>query len=460
MMKIPINLVNETEETILELLTRQGYSLSCCGGNGICGRCKVRFLKGATLPSVADRKTFTPDELRAGYRLACLSRPKGECTVEVHFMEDKKIEVVTQNLLPAQSLDKSAGTYFLAVDLGTTTIAMQAIAENTGKVVGTYGALNPQRRFGKDVIARIQAGNAGKLSALQEAVMQALKDGISYLQKGGLSFTRIILAGNTTMIHLLMGYSVEGLGSYPFHPETLDWIETKIQNIQTFLLPGISTFVGGDIVSGIYQLGIHKAEEKTLLVDLGTNGEIVVGDKNKLLVTATAAGPAFEGGPLAGIIGSDMITLVSTMLKEKVIDETGKLEERYEKEGYPIAGIRITQKDIRNLQLAKAAIRTGIDTLLACCRISYDEIQQVYLAGGFGYYLQVEDAKRIGLLPKELIEKVKTVGNTSLGGAILLGQKEKIRKELNPILEKAENINLATLENFGEKYLEALNFSV
>lgn len=462
MMKTPINLVNDNGETILELLARQGYTLSCCGGNGICGRCKVRFLEGATLPSMADRKVFNPDELRAGYRLACLSKPKGEYTVEVHFAEDKEIEVVTQNLLPKKNADEDAdaGDYFIAVDLGTTTIAMQAIAEKTGKVVGTYGVLNPQRKFGKDVIARIQAGNAGKLSALKEAVIQALVEGITYLQKEGLSFEKMIIAGNTTMVHLLMGYSVEGLGRYPFQPETLDFIETKIQNIKTFLLPGISAFVGGDVVSGIYQLGIHKAEKKMLLVDLGTNGEIVVGDKNRLVVTATAAGPAFEGGPLAGIVGSDMITLVSTMLKDKVIDTTGKLEECYGEDGYPIEGVRITQKDIRDLQLAKAAIRTGIDALLARCQISYEEIEQVYLAGGFGYYLNVEDAKRIGLLPKELIGKVKAVGNTSLGGAILLGQKEEIKEELSPILEKAEDINLATLEDFGEKYLETLNFSV
>ena len=474
MTKPRINLFSQGTETALELLTRQGYTLSCCGGVGLCGRCQIRYIKNATLPTLADRKFFTPLQLREGYRLACKSKPVGQVEVELYFIESKE-KIVTYYHENKQQEDEyfqipennmNGIETFLATDIGTTTIAMLLVEKNSGRVLDTYRSLNPQRIFGKDIISRIQASVDGNREKLEKLIREKLEEGIEKLCKNQDIVSlkanypmEHIIAGNTTMIQLLMGYDVEQMAGYPFTPLELNLIHSQIKGIKTVILPGISAFVGGDIVAGIYYTGMFREEKPSLLIDLGTNGEIALGNKDRLLVTATAAGPAFEGGPTASIIGTDMISMAAKMLNEKIISSTGQMEDSYFETGYEADGICITQNDIRSLQMAKAAIYAGITILMEKYQVTGDMLEKVYLAGGFGYYLDAKKAQEIGLIPEQLAIKILPVGNSSLAGAIAFGRMdEKKREEIKNISIIAEEINLAREEVFMERYLGALSF--
>ncbi|MDE5866220.1 MAG: ASKHA domain-containing protein, partial [Lachnospiraceae bacterium] len=297
------------------------------------------------------------------------------------------------------------------------------------------------------------------------------------------------IAGNTTMEHLLMGLSAENLGRSPFTPAeiglqkcTLPYIENAGSELQVYITPGISAFVGGDIVAGLYHCGLldslrlEKEQDKggaILFIDLGTNGEMAITDGSRMIVTATSAGPAFEGGANASVPGSDMISVIASLLKQGIIDETGLLDEEYFEEGIdvPIQDIKgldetvihLTQKDIRDIQMAKAAVRAGIEILYE--KMGKSELAHVYLAGGFGYYLDVNSAIDVGLLPEHMRNIVTAVGNTSLAGAYEMGRdlwtgrlnEETLTQELSGP-NNIESLNLAEQDNFEVFYLSSLNF--
>jgi uncharacterized 2Fe-2S/4Fe-4S cluster protein (DUF4445 family) len=386
--------------------------------------------------------------------------------------------------------------------------------------------VNPQRVYGADVISRMRASKEGTLEQLRDIIRSSLSEGIiSAIREVGIEASQlkqIAIAGNTTMIHLLMGYSCETLGVYPFLPVNIDTITLKfkdlffqdlrlvnkynnfseegnnllqlIQELPVVILPGISTFVGGDIVAGLAVCGYHTSEEICLLIDLGTNGEIAIGNKERILVTSTAAGPAFEGGNIScgvgsipgaisrvsleadhitletigeqkpiGICGTGVIELVSELFRNGVIDETGLLIEEYFKSGYPIVeseevSIRFTQKDIRELQLAKAAVRAGIEVLLKRYGVTYQQLEKVYLAGGFGFYLDIDKAIKISLLPEEFRDKIFLSGNSSLAGAVQYASNTDFTKRVEDILAKSQEIHLSNDEDFNKLYLEYMSF--
>ncbi|MDD4112323.1 MAG: ASKHA domain-containing protein, partial [Herbinix sp.] len=327
-----------------------------------------------------------------------------------------------------------------------------------------------------------------------------LRRGFLYiLQRQGINFElikKIVISGNTTMIHLLMGYPCDGLGSYPFTPVNLGLINTftddlfDIANrIPVMILPGISVFVGADITAGLLANGIDREDKPCLFIDLGTNGEMAVGNRDKILVTSTAAGPAFEGGniscgigsvsgaichvtfekgqlsydtinaqPAVGICGTGVIELVSELLDEGIIDWTGLLMDPYFDEGYEIAGMKFIQKDIRELQMAKSAIRAGVDILVGRFGISYEQIDKVYIAGGFGYHLDIDKAINIGLLPKALVNKARAVGNTSLSGAIDALIDSDANARMNHIVSTSEEIHLSNEEDFNDLFVKYMSF--
>ena len=226
-------------------------------------------------------------------------------------------------------------------------------------------------------------------------------------------------------------------------------------------MPGISAFVGADIVAGVYALKMCSQENKnkvSLLIDLGTNGEMALGNAKKLLVSATAAGPAFEGRSISPMDGTDLIDITAELLKQGILDETGLMVEPYFEQGYQYKNNTVTQEDIRALQMAKAAICAGIRIMMREYPITPEAIDTVYLAGGFGYYLDTNSAAIIGLIPEELAGKVKAVGNTSLMGAYLYGRNADAREEVLTITELAIPVNLAEQEGFEENYLESLHF--
>lgn len=440
-----------------------------CGGRGACGKCRVRFLTDAPLPSFADRKFLTPGELRAGYRLACTARPMADCDVEICFVRAEEAKIVTvsgaekgasetveegRNTLSPSDAGKS-GRLFCSVDIGTTTVAMQLVEKETGRILDTYAFQNPQRIYGTDVLARISAAQEGKTGVLRDLLLWELEKGLKELERTGRP-ERMVLAGNTTMGHLLLGYPVESLGRAPFTPYHIGSSAFKLADIPALFLPGISAFIGADIVAGIYACGMAEREGLSLFIDLGTNGEMAVGNRDGLLCTATAAGSAFEGSVSSQVIGTDMVALAAEMLEKGIMDETGLMEEPWFTEGYVTRGIRIRQQDIRSLQMAKAAVCAGAEILLARME-AWERIERVYLAGGFGYYLDVDKAAQIGLIPDALREKCTAVGNTSLAGAIRYGMREE-KEKLEHIVRISQSLNLARQPEFESRYIDAMAF--
>ncbi len=490
---------NAEGETILESLVRGGiYIPAPCGGSGNCGKCQVRV----------DEETQVS--------LACKRRVTKDC--DVHLLQnhhESEMEVVGV-LLGEQTAqaEKNSSEYGIAIDLGTTTIAMALVDLKSGGIVDTYTTVNRQRAYGGDVISRIQASNDGKGEVLRTRICEDLLQGMKSLVQGKLEgsveragmpyqdIESVVIAGNTTMLHLLLGFSCDTLGVAPFTPIDIRQMTLEFQEVfqgeadwraKVTILPGISTYVGADIVSGIYDCEMMKGRAYSLLVDLGTNGEMVLGNSEKAFVTSTAMGPAFEGGNITwgmagvqgaisgvtieegearleiigggeaeGICGTGVLEIVAELLREELVDETGLLDDEYFEAGYPLAKaasgemIVLTQKGIREIQLAKAAIRAGVETLIETAGISYAEVETIYLAGGFGYKINREKAVALGMFAEESLEKIKAVGNTSLGGAIKYLLDENGDKTLEKIVEAAEEVDLAMNLRFQELYVECM----
>lgn len=548
---------SDTKKSLLDLLREEGrYIPAYCGGKGICGKCKVRFLKEAPEPSQKEKEILTEKERKEGWRFACTARVQGELEIEVPLSAEDHMEVETgfcsiSNLIldvdeseesistkdeaglqgrdfiknnPNEKIDKFSkdgkehqmvkfpfdyqnSEYIVAVDIGTTTIAASKIENQTKKVIETVTSINHQRLYGADVIARIEASNLGRGKELQQLIMEDIGKFRDCLKVK--DDTPVVISGNTTMQHLLQGYSCETLGRAPYTPVDISLHQYKKMTI----LPGVSTFVGADIVSGIIACGLHRSDKICILVDVGTNGEMAIGNKDRILVASTAAGSAFEGGnircgvagipgaiasitigederftnkdvqpvpetyPLIadergkmsfetignekpiGICGSGVIELTYELLKNGLIDETGLLNEAYFDSGYPLTeDIVFTVKDVREVQLAKSAIRTGIEILIHEYGVGYEEIDRLYLAGGFGKHMSLEKSIGIGLLPEELDGRITAVGNTSLSGAILFATEEEVRADFVKVAENAKEISLTENRLFPDLYMKHMYF--
>ena len=373
---------------------------------------------------------------------------------------EKEIKVLSVNgalNLNAQGFKKK----MICADIGTTTIAMVLLDEDLN-VLDSFSKVNPQGKYGADVISRIKASSGADgseaASEMKELVRDVLKEGIRKfvrsLDDPGL-FPEMYIAANTTMVYLLMGYDTAELGSAPFNASHTEDEEFELDagdvKVNCHVLPGFSAFVGSDIYAGILASDLTESVDYTLLCDLGTNGEIALGNKDKLYVTATAAGPAFEGGPLKGIWGADIVKIASYLLKEGKMDNTGLLADPYFEEGISAGNVFITQDAIRALQLAKAAMSAGIKTITESTGISYSDIKNCIIAGGFGVFLDPADAAYIKLLPSELLNVCRPGGNTALTGcaAYALGKRINI---------KAGVINLASAPGFNDLYMNSMNF--
>lgn len=459
-------------ESLLLLCEKAGISIATpCNGKGICGKCRVQFIKGAPLPQPAERRSLTPDEMREGIRLACVVRLLDNC--EVLLPEGKEPDVISGKFdigwkaeqMKAQVLQigQQNSEHFAVADIGTTTLVMEKRKKEDGSIAATYKAVNAQRIYGADVLTRMEAALNGKGEELSKLIRGQLQEGIQQLQSDGKKIDFMVIAANTTMVHLLMQYDVSGLSRAPFQPETVEEIVTEIAGVKTYIMPGISAFVGGDIVAGLYAAAfVNKRTQQNLLIDLGTNAELVLYGKEGGLCCATAAGPAFDGDAGTGFFGSDMIAVLAELLNQGIVDGTGVLDETHFVSGVevPVGNgmMHISQKQIRNLQLAKAAVRAGIEVLLQKANITLEQIDCVYLAGGFGYYLDVHAAVQIGLLPAELEKKTIACGNTALLGAavyayqIMTGEKREPELRLTPL-------NLAAEPLFEKYYVNHINLT-
>lgn len=454
----------ESGESLLLLCQKAGIPVAAnCGGKGICGKCRVRFLKGAPLPTAQERRFFSPDELRQGYRLACLSRLYTDCEIEVPKL--RKVDAVSKAPdIKWKPIDGYDGKYFITTDIGTTTLVMQKVSASDGQAIETYKAVNAQNRFGSDVISRLEASEHGHREELSHIIRDQLCQGVEKL--GGDDVLFMVIAANTTMVHLLMEYDVQGLSKAPFDAVCLDEVRTEIAGIETYIMPGYSAFVGGDIFSGILAVGSTTNNSPTLLIDLGTNAEMVLFNSDRMAATSAAAGSAFDSIADVGLFGADVVAILYRLLKEHRIDCHGTLQDEWFEQGVAIEHkkqVYITQDHIRRMQLAKAAVRCGIDYLSEAFGCALWEIGQVYVAGGFGYYLDVEAAFGVGLLPDAFRGKTFACGNTALSGARVYGYdklviKDKLFSNVSDFPKK-KIINLAMEPDFSERYISYLDFS-
>lgn len=471
-----------------------------CGGRGICGTCGVK-VEGL------------------GEVLSCQFRVSGRYHVQSTGKPAFDVVMGSWNPLEKRFFCHPS----IAIDIGTTTVAIEAVY-GMDHVVRTF--VNPQRAYGADVMSRIAADIEGYGSemrgllwerlvheielAAKEIESRSMESGLRACRqvdedeerdwesglertaeevkekRGGLGLERtadgvearssqmdskvwhVAVGGNTTMLHILLGYSCEGLGKTPFQPVSLG-LETRTYRIgerkmKIWFLPGISAYLGADLCAGIYALEINRRRELSLLLDLGTNGEMVLGSRKRLLCASAAAGPAFEGSETAlRLHASGIMSILRRMRRLGVMDGSGLLSDPYFEAGYPAgAGLRITQEEIRLIQMAKAAIRAGMEILIEEYGCSVDEIQRIYLAGGMGYYLNPEDASAIGLFPKGLEGKVRAVGNSCLSGAMRflweLENKMDPDEMLAKIAGSAEEIILANHRDFEERYIGNMDF--
>lgn len=385
--------------------------------------------------------------------------PAGIAAGKLHVLDEDA-------LLGGRRALPSVGKRLAVADIGTTTVAMLLYGTD-GSVADRFVAVNPQTAYGADVISRIRAAQERQAAEdMCRMIRGVLEQGLRRFERKLLpgEELQLVLAANTTMTYLLMGRDTAELGHAPFQARHLSAERTKIAGVDSFVFPGMSAFVGGDITAGVYACGMAQSKEITLLIDLGTNGEMVLGNRQRRIACATAAGPAFEGGASRGIWGADMVSLLATLRENGVLDETGLLAEPYFEKGIRIGNVLVTKEAVRSVQLAKGAIAAGVEILLAKYGIAAGQVDRVVLAGGFGYYLKPQAAAKIGLLREELAQRAVSGGNTVLSGGLLAGRAllggkacGELAKELEKIVLETEVLNLAVEPDFEECYIRQIN---
>lgn len=462
-----------------------------CGGHGNCGKCRI-YASGEISEMTERERTFlTDDEIKNGIRLACFTKALGEC--EIFTLSQSDTKVVT-DIGSVKSLLPVFKNYGIAVDVGTTTVAM-ALYDTSGNTVATAGDLNPQSIHGADVISRIGAALDGKAKELAELIRGKISGLTQMLcKKAKISTKEIdgaVITGNTVMLYLLTKTDTRPLSHFPFEitknfgeyaKPTDIGLDCICPEAVCYLPPVISAFIGADTVCALLTAG---REKRFLLADIGTNGEIVLFKDNKKYACSTAAGPAFEGagiemgmrakdgavdkvsivngnlfahvlgnGKAEGICGSGLVDAVACLLMTGELDETGYLED----DVYITPHVKITPADIRKLQLAKGAIRAGIETLITECGIKANELDCIYIAGGFGSFLDHDSVMTIGLLPRIEKRKIKFLGNAALGGASMLLLNKSLIDSAKALTESINTVELATSPVFTDNYMKYMMF--
>jgi uncharacterized 2Fe-2S/4Fe-4S cluster protein (DUF4445 family) len=455
-------------------------------------------------PALLDLAKDRFPEARLPESVEALRRMAAEARLPDH--PDREVTAVLYNdrfLLAVEKGDTTGRNYGLAVDLGTTTIVVEIVDLNTGAVIGTEAGMNGQARFGADVISRIAAayGDPERTgAALRTAVVDGLNQLIDALyQRTGIrqdSVYEAVIAGNTAMNHLFLGLPVDTLAVAPFYAafSILPAVPAEDTGLRinprgrVYIAPNIKSYVGGDISAGLSAIDLEHRSGNFVFIDLGTNGEIVLKKAGKMVATSTAAGPAFEGmtisrgmlalpgaiyranlkdgswvvrtiaaAPARGICGTGLIDIVALSLKHGRITPRGHILDP-DKKIMIGDGLFLDQKDIREIQLAAAAVKTGIRMLLAGRGMTVADLDGVFVAGAFGNYLNIRNATAIGLLPRIDPVKIFFVGNASLAGAraLLLNLRERIRCER--LAGRIGHVSLAMGEDFQKTFIEALNF--
>ena len=471
---------------LLAVLTENGFFIpAACGGRGSCGKCAV--------------KCRSAEEQEYKTLLSCHTSVTSNLTV---LLDANNQSGVWEVASLSSGASRKAG---MILDIGTTTLAACLIDKETGETLAKASALNPQGAFGADVISRITAFAEGKGEAMRTSVIDATNCLIAEFSRTGAQIEEVVVVGNPTMLHLFIGVDPSGIGSYPFTPA---FTESKyfsgaaigIHAPRVRLLPSISAYLGSDVSAGILACEMDKTEETQLLIDLGTNGEIVLAHEKKLFAASTAAGPALEGANMScgmggvagaidriwcesghlrfttidgasarGICGSGLIDLLALLLDEGILDETGAFSEECDSPifrlleddcFYLTPEVYLSQDDVRQFQLAKAAIAAGVEALTAHCSVKMDEITRVLLAGGLGYYMSPASAARTGLLTAPLLSKTQIVGNTALSGARLCLLSKDNQTAIDALSQQVETVELSFSPVFSQAYIENMGFNL
>lgn len=533
----------ERGKTLLAVLRENGILLSApCGGNGTCGKCRVTVSGAVSAIEAQEAHLLHEEEIEAGIRLACMCRISGDFMVSIEkaaMRIETDYRAVPYDLSPMIAKKKEgdmsefyrggilvervlgdAANLGLAVDIGTTTVAVYLCDMETGTVLATRAFRNPQAAYGADVISRIDKIMKDKkaLAEQQRLISNAVREaGVSACGEWGLSFADVraaVLCGNTVMEHIAAGIDPSSIANAPFTAPTLfgayysaaelSFLENEHSIL--YFAPCFASYVGGDIACGMIAQGLDACADNVLYIDIGTNGEIGLSTRNGLYFCSAAAGPAFEGahiecgmsgisgaidkislkdgkivfhsigsGTPLGICGSGLIDAVAVMLETGLLDETGRIVERDEAGKYAAYidedetgasiflidkehSVYLTGKDIREIQLAKAAICAGIYTLLDKAGLSLSDVSSVVLAGGFGSHIDKASACRIGLIPRELEDKITAVGNAAGAGAVAILLGGSPREAARTICDKSDYTELSGDAYFMEKYIEEMMF--
>ena len=487
--------VQVPEGTLLRDALPEGVCLPLpCGGQGRCGKCRVTAAGQLSPPSPEELRLLSREELSAGVRLACRARVLGDCVLTLPEQGESQIQLEAD--LPPFPLDPVFRRYGAAIDLGTTTLAAQ-LWDRSGRLLAQASCPNPQSPWGADVISRIQAALEGQGKALAQAARQGISRLLVELAQGaGISPQEIdqaAVTGNTAMLTLLTETDPEPLSHAPFAPSRLFGevlpaaaLGLPCSQAQVALSPCVSAFVGGDVTTALLASSLCEGPGTKLLADIGTNGEIALWHKGKLTCASTAAGPAFEGAGLSmgmegragaiahvraangqlwpqvigggkpqGLCGSGVIDALACLLELERMDETGLLEE----DPAPIAGrVSLSQRDVRMVQLAKSAVCAGLLTLLRREGVSLSQVEELVVAGGFGSYLNVKNAGRVGLLPPELVPRVRVAGNAALAGAGLLLLSRDGLERAKDLARRAQAEDLSGDPVFAQLYTDNMFF--
>ena len=441
--------------------------------------------------------------------------------IKKEYKDNKKTYIYAgEKIIGEEAGDTTEFNYGVVVDIGTTTLVATLVNINTGEELHSVSALNPQSIYAQDVLSRIKFASDEKgLSVMYSEIRKELNDMIEKNAKeSGIDkkyIYEVIFSGNTCMIHLAANVNPYSLGKYPYTPKLRggDYLSSEDHKLNIshrgliYLPPIISSYVGPDITSGILATRLQDRKGTTLFVDIGTNGEMVIARDGKLSATSTAAGPAFEGMNITygmraekgaieyfnieengsieiktieevaaiGICGSGLMDIVGELVRNKVIGKNGRFAKAEDsdlpetlrkrltkvdgKAAFEVAeGIFLTQKDIRQVQLAKGAVRAGIEFLMNSKKVAADEVDKIQIAGSFGYHLRAKSLINIGLLPKEFEGKIDFVGNTSKSGGHALLLNKKYRTEMENIVKEIEVVELSNGENFDKIFIKSLSF--
>ena len=496
-----------------EQLARRGLTEGPCGGHGRCGKCRVRVL--TPCPATAEEQGFfTARELADGWRLACLHTVEDDMTIALPETRAAG-SVLSQGLHRTVETDGETG-FGVAVDVGTTTVAACLVRLSDGQRLADAACLNSQRAFGQDVITRIDyAMREGEgLARMQEAILSDLRIlTAELLEKTGLSpanIRRYAVAANNVMTHIFGGKDPSSLAAYPFAPAFTGALEMRAAELglagaadaAVWCLPAVSSYVGCDITAGMLTCEIGKQSGNVLLLDIGTNGEMVLSREGTLYSCSCAAGPALEGMDIRcgmraadgaiedaqvvwrngvpgwrlqtiggsapqGLCGSGLLSAVTELVDCGAVNKTGRLQMHslvtadgprrwcvLDGEN----GVLLTQQDIRQVQLAKGAIMAGVEILLQQAGLTAGALDRVLVAGQFGAHLTPRSLVGAGLLPQEAREKIEYVGNTALAGAVLCLLSEKERHAAEALAGKVRYLELSAWPDYEKHLMQAMSF--